>query len=325
MITSKNRKHGFTIVELVIVIAVIAILAAVLIPTFSHLVNEANLSADQVAVKNMNTALKIYEADKGKPTDLYSLNTALESCGYNSSSTPVTKGYSFKWNRADNVMVLVDESNKIVYPEKYENETYDQLKYFDLSYPVAQVEEYGKTTVDLGGNQTLDLDCSFAFIGDFEDAATSEYKDWAVDFVVYFDEDLKVTAAGQTGLAGQYDTNSTNWVALDIFYLNDLNNVDTPVTIQAGTKYNLLQDIVIGKLYTNYQGMENILWDYEGICSSVGTFNCGAYDDGTNAGTTMTVELRMYETITTNEGNTSTTTRIEDNYIVVYVYEYTFQ
>ena len=39
-----NKKRGFTIVELVIVIAVIAILAAVLIPTFSNVITKANES-----------------------------------------------------------------------------------------------------------------------------------------------------------------------------------------------------------------------------------------------------------------------------------------
>ena len=41
----RNNKKGFTIVELVIVIAVIAILAGVLIPTFSGIVEKANASA----------------------------------------------------------------------------------------------------------------------------------------------------------------------------------------------------------------------------------------------------------------------------------------
>ena len=41
----KNNKKGFTIVELVVVIAVIAILAAVLIPTFSSITNSARESA----------------------------------------------------------------------------------------------------------------------------------------------------------------------------------------------------------------------------------------------------------------------------------------
>lgn len=40
-----NKKRGFTIVELVIVIAVIAILSAVMVPTFSGIVNKAKKSA----------------------------------------------------------------------------------------------------------------------------------------------------------------------------------------------------------------------------------------------------------------------------------------
>ena len=41
----KTNKKGFTIVELVIVIAVIAILAAVMIPTFGGIIDRANQSA----------------------------------------------------------------------------------------------------------------------------------------------------------------------------------------------------------------------------------------------------------------------------------------
>ena len=40
----KNNRKGFTIVELIIVIAVIAILAGVLIPTFSSIISKANAS-----------------------------------------------------------------------------------------------------------------------------------------------------------------------------------------------------------------------------------------------------------------------------------------
>lgn len=43
----KMNKKGFTIVELIIVIAVIAILSAVMIPTFSSLTKKAKLSAAQ--------------------------------------------------------------------------------------------------------------------------------------------------------------------------------------------------------------------------------------------------------------------------------------
>lgn len=52
----KNRK-GFTIVELVIVIAVIGILAAVLIPTFTTVTKQARLSAATSQAKDATTAV----------------------------------------------------------------------------------------------------------------------------------------------------------------------------------------------------------------------------------------------------------------------------
>lgn len=55
----RTLKKAFTITELVIVIAVIAILAAVLIPTFSNVIESANKSA---ALQTCNTALRDYNA-----------------------------------------------------------------------------------------------------------------------------------------------------------------------------------------------------------------------------------------------------------------------
>ena len=51
----RSNKKGFTIVELVIVIAVIGILAAVLIPTFSSVVDKANKSAAEQELKSAYT------------------------------------------------------------------------------------------------------------------------------------------------------------------------------------------------------------------------------------------------------------------------------
>jgi type IV pilus assembly protein PilA len=50
----KMNRKGFTIVELVIVIAVIAILAGVLIPTFGGIVNKANDSKALQEAKNIH-------------------------------------------------------------------------------------------------------------------------------------------------------------------------------------------------------------------------------------------------------------------------------
>ncbi|MFQ6749602.1 MAG: prepilin-type N-terminal cleavage/methylation domain-containing protein [Clostridia bacterium] len=51
----KKLKKGFTLVELVIVIAVIAVLAAVLIPTFSGIVNRAKVTSDIETASSLNT------------------------------------------------------------------------------------------------------------------------------------------------------------------------------------------------------------------------------------------------------------------------------
>lgn len=65
----KSKKKGFTLVELVIVIAVIAILAGVMIATFSNVVEKANASK---AFQEMKSACgqRVYrmpDRRKGRP------------------------------------------------------------------------------------------------------------------------------------------------------------------------------------------------------------------------------------------------------------------
>ena len=67
----RTNKKGFTIVELVVVIAVIAILAAVLIPNLSRLVNKANESkAMQEAKAAMDSDLIEANGDYAKMADV---------------------------------------------------------------------------------------------------------------------------------------------------------------------------------------------------------------------------------------------------------------
>ena len=63
-----NKRRGFTIVELVIVIAVIAILAAVLIPTFGSIIEKANYSNALQTAQNMlkEDALRYTAINGGK-------------------------------------------------------------------------------------------------------------------------------------------------------------------------------------------------------------------------------------------------------------------
>ena len=77
----KTNKKGFTIVELVIVIAVVAILAAVLIPTFVSITKKANESKDTQLVRNLNTALAV-DTEVGKHETMQSALEAAAKAGY---------------------------------------------------------------------------------------------------------------------------------------------------------------------------------------------------------------------------------------------------
>lgn len=66
----KKLKKGFTLVELVIVIAVIAILSAVLIPTFGNVIGNAKESAAKSEVSNTITQYTTNQASNELPSDL---------------------------------------------------------------------------------------------------------------------------------------------------------------------------------------------------------------------------------------------------------------
>ena len=64
----KKNKKGFTIIELVIVIAVIAILAAVLIPTFTTVIGKSHQSNAVSRAKSAYTEI-IASKNGGSPSD----------------------------------------------------------------------------------------------------------------------------------------------------------------------------------------------------------------------------------------------------------------
>lgn len=117
----KTNKKGFTIVELVIVIAIVAILAAVLIPTFSSIINKANQSSDIQAVRQMNMALAA-ESVENTPSNIEAVIKILAAAGYNAEDKliPVSTGHSFYWYKTYNLIVLVKGANELIYPKDNE-------------------------------------------------------------------------------------------------------------------------------------------------------------------------------------------------------------
>ena len=98
----KMNKKGFTIVELVIVIAVIAILAAVMIPTFGGIIKKANKSsAEQSATSAYKEAYALAISDgKIDSTDSYTIENT---------------GYTFDFTKSasiDNITCEVTDAKK---------------------------------------------------------------------------------------------------------------------------------------------------------------------------------------------------------------------
>jgi len=60
---ARRRRRGFTLIELMIVIAIIAILAGILIPNFMHARDESQTSACEGNLKQLAAALEEYAVD----------------------------------------------------------------------------------------------------------------------------------------------------------------------------------------------------------------------------------------------------------------------
>ena len=101
----KMNKKGFTIVELVIVIAVIAILAAVLIPTFSGIIEKANKSATLQEARNAYTEAYADDIQDGVIDNAIN-GTAMSTDGYTvadgvASFKYEARGYTATFNGTD--------------------------------------------------------------------------------------------------------------------------------------------------------------------------------------------------------------------------------
>ena len=127
--SKRNSRKGFTIVELVIVIAVIGILTAILIPTFMNLTKSAEASSQKSFLKNVNTQLAVREADPkigGNPT-MYDALAASREYGFDIEKVTPFDDNDIIWDSVANrfAMVTTDfdpanpnaDASKIIYSD----------------------------------------------------------------------------------------------------------------------------------------------------------------------------------------------------------------
>lgn len=106
MLTLKSDRKGFTLIELIVVIAVLGVLAAIIIPRFSGFVDKAKNAADQADLKNLNTVTSAYRAEK-PPLDPfedinrsadYLMGVLVDREILASTLVPRQKDASFEWD-----------------------------------------------------------------------------------------------------------------------------------------------------------------------------------------------------------------------------------
>lgn len=137
----KKRNKGFTLTEMIVVIAIIAILSAILIPGTTKYISKARLSADTMSIKNINDSISyimtmdadtdnLYEIMVSlglKPTDL-TPNTKKSRCLYDLSSSRF-----FLIDKDDNLLIedsliSTNKSNWVYFTDTLETVTENESK-----------------------------------------------------------------------------------------------------------------------------------------------------------------------------------------------------
>ena len=205
------------------------------------------------------------------------------------------------------------QATQLMYEDDSFGNDYDK---FATILPKATVNSLPGETLNVvwgigGSDGTLEAPFKMQFQPNesYEEAAAGQYGKYHADFVVKADRDVP---ANSMALAGFYN----EWCKLIDGKWVALRNDD--MAIAAGEQIRLVEGMGNGSITVNY----------EEICKygNDGTgFLCTAADlTGANAGTTITVELRLYETEAPSEANGNSTNVETGNYNVVGTYIYTF-
>ena len=107
----QNARRGFTLVELMITVSILAILAAIVIPAFSNHSKQAQITSTIYTMQTFQKAIQRYNADTATyPPDVYIARTPSELVGYipdNSLSKPVPIGGYWDYNNFDDEGVSI--------------------------------------------------------------------------------------------------------------------------------------------------------------------------------------------------------------------------
>ena len=89
MLKRKNGQKGFTLVELIVVMAILAILAAIAVPRYTSVQEKAKLSAHMANIRTIESAIMVYDVSN---------NGDLSGCDADADSNgPLVPSYLQEW------------------------------------------------------------------------------------------------------------------------------------------------------------------------------------------------------------------------------------
>lgn len=76
MIMKKSFNSGFTLIELVIIMVILGVLAAVAVPRLGNTIDSSEISAEDAVIGNLRSALEVYAMDQvvANSTKSYPMN-----------------------------------------------------------------------------------------------------------------------------------------------------------------------------------------------------------------------------------------------------------